>query len=127
MRVRKRFVLGSLVVSASLAGCNPAPKPLTVACKTEKDQLDVVRLDLRQGQATLLSISPALTGTASASPTEYEATFQPGPDGASRLVIKINRYTLRGTRELGAPAGAAAATEGSRSTGTCERFTAKPL
>jgi hypothetical protein len=127
MRVRKGFVLASLAVSASLTGCNPAPKPLTVACTTEKDQIDVVRLDLRQGQATLLSVSPALTGKAAASPTEYEATFQPGPDGASRLVIKINRYTLRGTRELGTPAGAAAPAEGSRSTGICERFTAKPL
>ena len=128
MSVRGNIVLASVVVAASgAAGCNMAPQPLVVACTMEKDQIDVLRLDLRKGHATLLSVSPALAGTAHASPTEYEALFQPGPDGASRLVIKINRYTFRATRELGSHAAEAAATAAPRSTGTCERFKAKPL
>jgi hypothetical protein len=93
----------------------------------EKDQIDVVRLDLGRGQATLLSVSPALAGTAHASPTEYEVLFQPGPDGASQLLIKINRYSFRATRELGPRAAEAAAVAGQRSTGICERYKAKPL
>lgn len=93
MRVRDSIVLASFVVAAScVAGCNTPPKPLFVACTMEKDQIDVVRLDLARGQATLLSVSPALPGTAHASPTEYEVLFRPGPDGASQLLIKINRY-----------------------------------
>jgi hypothetical protein len=71
------------------------PKPVVVACTMEQEHMDVMRLDLRRGQATLLSVSPALTGTAHATPTEYEVLFQPGPDGASRLLIKINRDTFR--------------------------------
>lgn len=125
MRVRDSIVFASIVVAAScLAGCT-APKPLDVACRMEKDQVDVLRLDLARGQATLLSVSPALAGTAHASATEYELVFQPGPDGASRLLIKINRYSFRATRELGPAEPAAVA--GSRSTGTCERYKGRPL
>ena len=128
MRVRDGILLASFVVAASsVCGCDTAPKPLVVTCTMEKDQIDVVRLDLARGQATLLSVSPALAGTAHASPTEYEVLFQPGPDGASQLLIKINRYSFRATRELGPQAGEPAATAGPRSTGTCERHKAKPL
>jgi hypothetical protein len=93
----------------------------------EGDRIDVVRLELARGQATLLSVSPALAGTAHASPTEYEVLFQPGPDGASQLLIKINRYSFRATRELGPQAGEATATPGPRSTGRCERYRGSPL
>lgn len=128
MRVRDGIVLASFVAAASsAAGCDTAPKPLVVACTMEKDQIDVVRLDLARGQATLLSVSPALPGTAQASPTEYEVVFRPGPNGASQLLIKINRYSFRATRELGPQAAEAAAIAGQRSTGTCERHKAKPL
>ena len=128
MRVRDGIVVASLVVAAtSVAGCGMAPKPLVVACTMEKGQIDVVRLDLARGQATLLSVSPALAGTAHASPTEYEVVFQPGPDGASRLLIKINRYSFRATRELGPQVGEAAAIAAQRSTGTCERHRGRPL
>jgi hypothetical protein len=128
MRVRDGIVLASFVVAAgSVAGCGMAPKPLVVACTMEKDQIDVVRLDLARGQATLLSVSPALAGTAHATPTEYEVLFQPGPAGASRLLIKINRYSFRATRELGPQAGEAATTVGPRSTGTCQRYKGTPL
>ncbi len=128
MRVRDSLVLASFVVAATcVAGCNAAPKPLVVACTMDKDQIDVVRLDLARGQATLLSVSPALAGTAHASPTEYEVLFQPGPDGASQLLIKINRYSFRATRELGPQAAEAAAAAGPRSTGRCERYKGRPL
>ena len=128
MRVRDGFVLVSFVVAAgSVGGCDMAPKPLVVACTMEKGQIDVVRLDLARGQATLLSVSPALAGTAHASPTEYEVLFQPGPDGASRLLIKINRYSFRATRELEPPAAEATAIAAQRSAGTCERHKGKPL
>jgi hypothetical protein len=128
MRVRDGIVLASFVVAAScVAGCDTAPKPVVVACTMKKDQIDVVRLDLGRGQATLLSVSPALAGTARALPTEYEVLFQPGPDGASQLLIKINRYSFRATRELGPQAAEAAAVAGSRSTGICERYKGKPL
>ena len=128
MSVRRSIVLVSLVVAAScVAGCTMAPKPLVVACTMEQDQIDVVRLDLGQGQATLLSVSPALAGTAHASPTEFEVLFQPGPEGATRLLIKINRYSFRATRELGPHAGETGAAAASHSTGTCERYKAKPL
>ena len=127
MRVRDSIVWASFVVAAScVAGC-AAPKPLDVACRMEKDQIDVVRLDLARGQATLLSVSPALAGTARASPTEYEVLFQPGPDGASKLLIRINRYSFRATRELGPQAAEAATVAGPRSTGTCERYKGRPL
>ena len=127
MSVRRSIVLASFVVAAScLAGCT-APKPLVVGCTMEQDQIDVVRLDLLRGQATLLSVSPALAGTAHASPTEFEVLFQPGPEGATRLLIKINRYSFRATRELGPHAGETGAVPDSRSTGTCERYKAKPL
>ena len=127
MRVRDSIVWASFVVAASGgAGC-AAPKPLVVACTMEKDQIDVVRLDLARGQATLLSVSPALAGTAHASPTEYEVLFQPGPDGASQLLIKINRYSFRATRELKPQAAEAAVITDQRSTGTCDRQKAKPL
>jgi|SRR5688572_23393641 len=98
-----------------------------VMCTTERDQIDVVRSDMHRGQATLLSVSPPLAGTARASPTEYEVLFQPGPEGASRLLLKINRYTFRATRERGPHAPEGAAVPDSRSTGTCERYKAKPL
>ena len=128
MRVRDGIVLAAFVVAAScVAGCEMPPKPLVVACTMEKDQVDVVRLDLARGQATLLSVSPALAGTAHASPTEYEVLFQPGPDGASQLLIKINRYSFRATRELGPQTAEAAAVARQRSTGTCERYKGKPL
>lgn len=128
MSVRRSIVLVSLVVAAScVAGCSMAPKPLVVACTMEKDQIDVVRLDLGQGQATLLSVSPALAGTAHASPTEFEVLFQPGPEGATQLLIKINRYSFRATRELGPHVGETGAIAGSHLTGTCERYKAKPL
>lgn len=128
MSVRRSIVVASSVVAAScLAGCSTAPKPLVVACTMEQDQIDVVRLDLLRGQATLLSVSPALAGTAHASPTEFEVLFQPGPEGATQLLIKINRYSFRATRELGPHAGETGAVPDSRSTGTCERYKAKPL
>jgi hypothetical protein len=128
MSVRRSIVVASFVVAAScVAGCRTPPKPLTVACTMGQDQIDVVRIDLHQGQATLLSVSPALAGTAHASPTEFEVLFQPGPDGAPRLLIKINRYSFRATRELGPHTGETGAVAGSHSTGTCERYRAKPL
>jgi hypothetical protein len=89
------------------------------------DQIDVVSLDLATGRATLLSVAPPLTGTAQATQTEYEALFQPGPEGAPRLAIKINRYSFRARREPG-PHGADAAS-GSHPAGTCERYKGRPL
>ena len=65
MKVRDSIVWASFVVAASGVARCPAPKPLDVACRMEKDQIDVVRLDLARGQATLLSVSAALAGTGS--------------------------------------------------------------
>ena len=96
-----------------------APKPLMVKCTMDGGQVDVVSLDLAQGRATLLSVSPALIGTSHTTPTEYEVQFEPGPEGAARLHIKINRYSLRATRESATGAGALS--------GTCARFTGRPL
>ena len=124
MSVRGGIFFASLIgLSSCLAGCSMAPKPVVAKCTMDGDQIDVVSLDPARGQATLLSVSPPLAGTAHASPTEYEALFQPGPDGASRWLIKINRYTFRATREVGADGGVVVP----QSTGTCERYKGKPL
>jgi hypothetical protein len=127
MTARSRAVGIALVVAAgSAAGCE-MQKPLLVSCTTDPDHIDVVSLDLRQQRATLLSVSPPLNGTAHGSPTEYEVLFQPGPDGAPRLLIKINRYTLRMTRELAPRAAEGTAPTSPPSTGVCERYKTKPL
>jgi hypothetical protein len=123
---RTTAMMGLVVAVGSASGCQ-VEKPLLVSCTTDKDRVDVVGLDPLRGRATLLSVSPPLTGTAHASPTEYEVLFQPGPDGASRLLLKINRYTYRVTREEGAPAAQSGAGTTGSSTGTCERYKAKPL
>ena len=126
MSVRDSIVLASFIVTASCAaGCTVAPKPLVVSCTMQGDQIDVISLDMNLGHATLLSVAPSLAGTARASPTEFEALFQPGPDGATRLLIKINRYSFRATRELGSQG--AEGTAGLRSSGTCERYRGRPL
>jgi hypothetical protein len=128
MHVDHRAVLATVVALAACAtGCTMAPKPVIVKCTMEGDQVDVVSLEPARGRATLLSVSPPLEGTSHATPSEYEASFQPGPEGAPRLHIKINRYTLRATREPGRHGGGAAAGTGSHSNGTCERFKGKPL
>lgn len=126
MRVGQRLVVASFAgLSTVVAGCTMAPKPLMVKCTMEGDQIDVVSLDLARGQARLLSVAPALTGTSHTTETEYEALFQPGPEGAPRLHIKINRYSFRATREPGRRDAAAGAA--SHSTGTCERYRGRPL
>jgi len=127
MTLRSRVVSIVLVVAASSAAGCEAQKPLLVSCTTDANHIDVVGLDLRQQRATLLSVSPPLNGTAHASPTEYEVLFQPGPDGASRLLFKINRYTLRMTRELAPRATEGATPASPPSTGVCERYRSKPL
>jgi len=124
MRVVRAMV--GLAIVLGVSGCS-GPKPLVVACTMDKDHVDMVALDARTGHATLLSVSPALTGTVHATPTEYEAVFQPGPEGVARLVIKINRYTLRATREAGARSSETGATMSGSMTGTCVRSKAKPL
>ena len=125
MNIRSRIVAMGLVVAATgTAGCE-MQKSLLVSCTTDKDHIDVISLDLRQQRATLLSASPPLTGTAHATPTEYEVLFQPGPDGTSRLQLKINRYTRRVTRESGPRTAEAAVV--APSTGTCDPYKAKPL
>jgi hypothetical protein len=114
------------VAAADTAACELGQKPLVVSCTTEADQIvDVVRLDVRHGHATLLSVSPPRTGSVHASPTEYDVTFEAGPDGTSRLRLRINRYTMRSTREAGA--GGEAAAPVSAMPGHCERYRNKPL
>ena len=127
MHVDHRAVLAAVVVLAACAGCTMAPKPVIVKCTMEGDQVDVVSLEPGRGRATLLSVSPPLAGTSHVTPSEYEASFQPGPEGVPRLHIRINRYTLRATREPGRHAVGAVAGTGSPSSGTCERFKGKPL
>ena len=123
-----RVVLASLVaLAACTAGCSMAPKPLMLKCTMEGDQIDVVSLDLARGQARLLSVAPPLTGTSHTTETEYEVMFQPGPEGAPRLHIKINRYSFRAMREPGRHGAGAADATGSHSTGTCERYKGRPL
>ena len=127
MNVRNRVVPLTLAVwTGCLAGCTIA-KPLTVTCTCETGEIDVIGLDSKRGRATLLSVSPALTGSVKTSPTEYEVLFQPGPAGTPRLRLTINRYTFRATREPGAHAADSGAAGPSVSTGTCERYKAKPL
>lgn len=106
-------------------GCTLPPKPLIVSCKSESDQVDVVDLDLARSKATLLSVSPPLSGTVQISPTEFDILFQPGPDQTPRLRLRINRYTFHVIREAGEPATGAPA--GSSQAGLCERYKAKPL
>ena len=118
--------LGLAVVASSAGGCQQQ-KLLLISCTTENDHIDVVGLDLLHQRAMLLSASPQLTGTAHGSPTEYEVLFEPGPAGAARLLLKINRYTHRVTRELGPRAAETAPGTAAPSTGTCERYRAKPL
>ena len=128
MHLGHRIVLASLVaLAASATGCTMAPKPLMLKCTSEGDQIDVVSLDLARGQARLLSVAPPLTGTSHATETEYEAMFQPGPEGARRLHLKINRYSFRATREPGRHSAGAAEATTSHSTGTCERYKGRPL
>ena len=113
------------VAAADTAACEIGQKPVIVSCTTQPDQIvDVVRLNLRQGHATLLSVSPPRTGAVHASPTEYDVTFEGGP-GASRLRLRINRYTMRSTREAGG--GGEAAAPVSAMPGLCERYRPKPL
>ena len=126
-RLRKIIAFAAFSVAACCTiGCSMPAKPLIVSCATDGNQIDVVSLDPSQGQATLLSVSPPLSGQVHVSPTQYEIVFQPGPEGTSRLMLTINRYTFRATRGTGEPA-TAADTGGSRRAGTCERYKAKPL
>ena len=127
MRLRKSIAFAAFSVAAGCTiGCSMPPKPLIVSCATDGNQIDIVSLDPSQGQATLLSVSPPLSGQVHVSPTQYEIVFQPGPDRTARLLLRINRYTFRATRETGEPATAAGAA-GSQTAGTCERYKAKPL
>jgi hypothetical protein len=125
MRVRSVACV-AFAAAVGTVGCSLPPKPLIVSCKTAGDQMDVVDLDPAGGHATLLSVSPALSGTVHASPTEFDVVFQPGPDKTPRLRLRINRYTFRATRETGEQATDAAAA-GSQTVALCERFKAKPL
>lgn len=110
---------------AMAAACEAGQKPLIVACTTQPDQIvDVVRLNVREEHATLLSVSPPRTGFVRASPTEYDVTFEAG-SGFSRLRLRINRYTLRSTRETAG--GGEAATPVAVMPGFCERYRTKPL
>ena len=128
MTLRETMALASVLAAASCAaGCTMAPKPLVVKCSINGDLIDVVSLDIVRGQATLLSVSPPVTGSVRATPSEYEILFQPGPDGAPRLSLRINRYTFRAAREVGSGAAPATAGSASVSTGTCERYKDKPL
>ena len=113
------------LAAGSTIGCSLPPKPLIVRCTTESNQIDVVDLDPKNGRATLLSVSPPLTGQVHVTPTEFEVVFQPGPGQTSRLLLKINRYTFRAAREAGAAAPDAGAA--GPQTGVCERFRDKPL
>ena len=124
---RTVVAMGLVGAAAGVSGGCQVQQPLMVSCTTDSNHIDVIGLDLRQGRATLLSVSPPLTGTAHASPTEYEVLFQPGPDGASRLLLKINRYTLRVTREPRPRSAEPASVTAEPSTGTCDRYRGKPL
>jgi hypothetical protein len=119
--------MGLVGAAAGASGGCQVQQPLLVSCTTDASHVDVIGLDLRRGRATLLSVSPPLTGTAHASPTEYEVLFQPGPDGASRLLLKINRYTLRVTREPRPRNAEPPQVTGESPTGTCDRYRGKPL
>jgi hypothetical protein len=124
---RFRAAVVGVCAAAALTACEAGQKPVMVACTTQPEQiLDVVRLNLRQGHATLLSVSPSRAGSVQVSPTEYDVTFEPGTDGAPRLRLRINRYTFRSTRQAGGGAGDAVAT-GSALIGVCERYRGKPL
>ena len=126
MQVRKSLAFAAFAaVIGCTVGCTLPPKPLIVSCKSESDQVDVVNLDLARSQATLLSVSPPLSGTVQISPTEFDILFQPGPDQMPRLRLRINRYTFRVIREAGEPATGAPAA--SSYAGLCERYKAKPL
>jgi hypothetical protein len=127
MLLRSAVVAMGLAGAAGVSGGCQVQQPLLVSCTTDTTHVDVIGLDLRQGRATLLSVSPPLAGSAQASPTEYEVLFQPGPGGASRLLFKINRYTLRVTREQGPRSSETGTASSAPSTGTCERYRAKPL
>jgi hypothetical protein len=127
MTLRKTIAFAAFSVAAGCTiGCSMPAKPLLVSCTTDGNQIDIVSLDPSHGQATLLSVSPPLSGQVHVSPTQYEVVFQPGPEGTSRLLLKINRYSFRATRETGEPA-TAAGTHGSQTAGACERYKAKPL
>src|SRR5512145_2663518 len=103
MSGRKSLAFAALTLAAGgTIGCSMPPKPLIVRCTTESNLIDVVDLDPKNGRATLLSVSPPLTGQVHLTPTEYEVVFQPGPGQTSRLLLKINRYTFRAAREAGA-------------------------
>jgi hypothetical protein len=124
MTVRRGIRAAAVTVAAAIAAACDLSKPVVVACTSENGQvLDVVRLNPLRGQATLVSVSPPLSGTVQSSPTEHDVVFQPGPDGSPRLRLRINRYTFRSMRELGAE-GAAGVTP---SPGLCERYKGKPL
>jgi hypothetical protein len=127
MTLRKTIAFAAFSVAAGCTiGCSMPAKPLIVSCTTDGNQIDIVSLDPSHGQATLLSVSPPLSGQVHVSPTQYEVVFQPGPEGTSRLLLKINRYSFRATRETREPA-TAAGTHGSQTAGACERYKAKPL
>jgi hypothetical protein len=127
MTLRKTIAFAAFSVAAGCTiGCSMPAKPLIVSCTTDGNQIDIVSLDPSHRQATLLSVSPPLSGQVHVSPTQYEVVFQPGPEGTSRLLLKINRYSFRATRETGEPA-TAAGTHGSQTAGACERYKAKPL
>ena len=127
MTLRKTIAFAAFSVAAGCTiGCSMPAKPLIVSCTTDGNQIDIVSLDPSHGHATLLSVSPPLSGQVHLSPTQYEVVFQAGPEGTSRLLLKINRYSFRATRETGEPA-TAAGTGGSQTAGACERYKAKPL
>lgn len=124
----RRFRAAAVAVGAAMAAaCEAGQKPVMVVCTSQPDQVvDVVRLSVRQGQATLLSVSPPRTGSVQASPTEYDVIFEAGPDGTSRLRLRINRYSSRSTRETGG-GGREATAPASAMPGLCERYRNKPL
>ena len=127
MRGRKSIVFAAFTLAAGCGiACSLPPKPLVIRCTTGSNQVDIVDLDPKRGQATLLSVSPPLSGRVHVSPTEYEVVFEPGPDRTSRLFLKINRYTFRAARDAGGPATDAAAA-GSQTAAVCERYKDKPL
>ena len=127
MRLRKSIAFAAFSVAAGCTiGCSMPAKPLIVSCTTDGNQIDIVSLDPSHGQATLLSVSPPLSGQVHVSPTQYEVVFQPGPEGTSRLLLKINRYTFRATRENWRTCdsrGRSRFADRRR----CERYKAKPL
>jgi hypothetical protein len=124
--IRRCLAAAATVSAAAAATACDLQKPLMLACTTQPDQIiDVVRLSLQQGHATLLSVSPPRAGSVRVSPTEYAVTFEPGTEGAPRLRLTINRYTFRSIRLEGG--GGDAPAPGSALKGVCERYRGKPL